>query len=92
MGKQGLCLRKVTPSVLPLVATARMATGPYADYFDHSGTSDVKVVIEVADSAGDHPRRQLSLRKFSQSSITGDICAHSVILMSNSPVWKVWIP
>lgn len=66
-------------------------TGRYADYFGHSDTSDVRVVIKVARGEENLARRQLQLQQGTacQSANSGELRANSLVLMGNSPVWKV---
>lgn len=77
-------------SALTAICTAKTATGRYTGYFNDAETSDVNVVIEVAQSGENLVRKHLRLQgNVCESAIEGELCAHSLILRGNSPVWKV---
>lgn len=85
VGKQALHPHSAAISVLRLFATS-MATGEFANFFNHRDTADVKVKIDVEQNT--LGRRELQLLGPVCESPDSVLRAHSMILWK-SPKWKV---
>lgn len=66
-----------------------MATDVFAEFFNDRGTSDIEVVLKVVQNDDNLLRRKLQLPSTVSETGSADICAHALMLMAHSPVWKV---